>query len=666
MYMSKKISTKSIKNAFKRLSLSVWLFPTILLVILAVLTAGKISGTSVGMYHNFLYGDASKDTSLLFGEPRAIRSDEWLFMSQLTAAQASSGFPKFNENIGSTGRDMSIIIDVPYKEWSVIFKPQNLIFFILPLEYAFAFKWWLLLVLLITSLYFLLLRIFDNKRLLAAIFSIAGTCSPFIFWWYQTATVASVFYGMFIILLAFRIIDGEPLPKIRSKKITIFLYGTALLYLLTCFALIQYPPFQIPVALVIVAVVTGKLLNSFFAHKKKLKPIIKPVVIMALGALGAGLLVGLFLYTRIEAVKDVAGTVYPGSRSISSGGLKKYYLFDGFLMPQLQSSARGASFFNNQSEVSNFILLLPFLLLPGLVVSYKEFRKKKLDWIFIALQALGILFVIRMFTPLGDTFFSLILLNKVPNERLVISLGLVSLLHTFYLVQKIKPTTFKNYGRLLVLVAYSLGCFGVMMLVGLRVKKVYPEFISNSYRIILFAAVVALIVYLLISGKKLFGGILLLVFSVASVIYIHPLYRGLGFITNNHVSETIKNQSDPDDVWAVSGDIVYENLAIIKNRDSLSGVQFYPNVEFWRNLGGPKNDDIYNRYAHVLFESPSTLSEPLRLLQPDLYLVQLNCSDFIRKELDFVVSNKTLTIPCVELLQTVTFPQKTFYLYRLR
>jgi hypothetical protein len=616
------------------------------------------------MYHNFLYGNTSKDPNLLFGEPRGIRSDEWLFMSQLTAAQASSGFPRFNENIGSTGRDMSIIIDVPYKEWSALFKPQNLVFFILPLEYAFAFKWWLLLLLLITSLYFLLLRIFNNKRMLATIFSIAGACSPFIFWWYQTATVASVFYGIFIILLAFRIIETQPLPKIRSKKITSLLYGSLLLYLLVCFALIQYPPFQIPVALVVAAVVCGKLLNAYVDHKKKIKPLVKPVAIMAIAALGAGIVVGLFLYTRIDAIKDVAGTVYPGSRSIASGGLKKYYLFDGFLMPQLQSSARGASFFNNQSEVSNFILLLPFLILPGLVITYKEFRKKKLDWVFVALQVLGILFVIRMFTPIGDIFFSLLLLNKVPNERLVIGLGLVSLLHTFYFVEKVKPVALKNYTRQLLVAAYSLGCFGLMMIVGLRVKKVYPDFISNSYKIMLLAAVVAVILYLLISGKKLLGGILLLMFSVASVIYIHPLYKGLGFITTNPVSETIKNRSGPDDVWAVSGDVIYENTAVIKDRDSLSGVQFYPDVEFWRSLGGSKNDNIYNRYAHVLFESPSTLPEPIRLLQPDLYLVQLNCSDFIRKELDYVVSDKTLTIPCTEFLQTVTFPQKTFYLYK--
>ncbi len=654
------------KARFIQLINSVWLFPVCLLLAVLMLTGFKISGTSVGVYNGFLYGESKPDPDLLFGEPRGIRSDEWLFMTQLTAAQSESGFPRFNENIGSTGRDMSVIIDVPYREWSVLFKPQNLIFFILPLEHAFAFKWWLLITLLATSLYFLLLRLFKHNRLLSAILATAATFSPFIIWWYQTATVAPVFYGIFLIILTYRIIDSQTIPYIKSRALTSLIYVALLVYLLTAFALIQYPPFQIPIALVVAVIVLGKFLNSFIEHKHSIKSIMPSIAIFAAGGAIAGILVGVFLFTRLDAIKDVAGTVYPGSRIIQSGGLKKYYLFDGFLMPQLQDSTKGASFFNNQSEASNFILLLPFLLIPGFYMTYKDVRNKTTDWVFIGLQFIGVLFMSRMFIPGGNKLYSLLFLDKVPNERLLIGLGFTGLIHTFFIIKKVTPIGPRYNRKHFSVIIYTLLCFGIMALTGWRAKTAYPNFIANEIKIVLLAGAVAVIIYCILTGRKLIGALTLLAFSLSSVILIHPLYKGLGFVSNNPISNTIARKSEPDEVWAVSSDMVFENVAVLRDRDSLSGVQFYPDVTLWRQLGGDKNDLIYNRYAHVLFEAQPTLPESIRLLQPDLFIVQLNCGGFIRENVDFVISSRVLDLGCAHKIETLHFPLKDFHFYKLQ
>src|SRR3989338_3714433 len=162
----------------KRLYKSVWLFPAILTVVLLGLTAFRISGSSIGIYHEIFYGKQANDPNLLYGDPQPIRSDEWLVNTQLILAQDANDYQNINENIG-TSRDMSFNIDVPAKDWSAPFKPQNLVFFVLPFEYAFAFKWWVILYLLILAAYFFTLRLFPGKRLLAALAALGFGFSPF-------------------------------------------------------------------------------------------------------------------------------------------------------------------------------------------------------------------------------------------------------------------------------------------------------------------------------------------------------------------------------------------------------------------------------------------------------------------------------------------------------
>src|ERR1700739_4063629 len=94
---------------------SIWLFPLLLTLALGFLTVFKINGSSIGIYHEFFYG-GSKDSNLILGTPRSIRSDEWVVNTQMTIAQKNAGYPRINKNIGN-GQDMSVILDVPYKEW---------------------------------------------------------------------------------------------------------------------------------------------------------------------------------------------------------------------------------------------------------------------------------------------------------------------------------------------------------------------------------------------------------------------------------------------------------------------------------------------------------------------------------------------------------------------
>ena len=169
-----------------------WLFPGLVISLLIGLSVMQLSGSSVGVYDSF-FGRSTPD--LVNGQPRTVRSDEWMVTTPLTAAQQAEQFPTTNQDIGE-GQDMSLVVDVPYADWSSLFKPQNWAFFWLPLDMAFAFKWWSLAALLLLAVYSFVLFFAPQRYLLAALISLAFLFSPFIQWWYQSITVLPIAYGL--------------------------------------------------------------------------------------------------------------------------------------------------------------------------------------------------------------------------------------------------------------------------------------------------------------------------------------------------------------------------------------------------------------------------------------------------------------------------------------
>lgn len=653
---------KKIFNTKKR---SFFVFPIIVLIFLVCMSALRISGTSIGAYHKLFYGDTTKDSNLIWANPQTIRSDEWLFSTQMTIAQSSSNYPRFNKNIGD-GRDMSVVLDVPYKEWSVIFKPQNLAFFVMPFNNAFAFKWWFMLCLLIISSYFFALYIFKDKKFRAILFSLAVSLSPFVFWWYQSATILSLAYGFIISLLVFKILDYENTKAIKNhnNKQKLLLW-VALTYITTCFSLLFYPPFQIPVALIVLALIFGKL-TEIHLNKKNPKRLIKSILLLVSSLIVSLSVLAIFIISRIDAIKAVSNTYYPGQRIVKSGNGGILHLFDGFLAPQLESPITGVQYFTNQSEASNFLPLLVFLLVPGFIILIYNFKKiKKIDWILLSLQICSLIFLANMFMPNIDLPSGILLLNRVPHERLMIGLGFLGFLQLLYLLRNletIKSVVTKN--KLLIL-SYSFSCFLILLWVGYYSAEHYPKFISNDLKIIGLAGFMSTSIYLLLRSHVNLALGLMVMFSFFSIVRIHPLYRDTNIDQNNKLATRIQSLSGPEDTWITTGNILLENIPLMNNRDSLSAIQFYPDTKFWAKLDGQKSENIYNRYAHVLFQEESKQSEKIKLIQSDVFSVQLNCSNFITNNIKYILSTYLLDLSCYQLKDTVSYPANTFYIYEL-
>ncbi len=633
---------------WKQLLHSRWLFPLLLLIPLVALSALQLSGTSIGIYRH-LAGIADPD--LVAGELRPVRSDEWLVNTQMVIAQTEAGFPLINPNIAD-GQDMSLILDVPYKEWSIAFRPQNWPFFVLPLETAFALKWWLLLGGLLASAYAMVLHLLPGKRLMAALGAMTLGFNAFIFWWYQTITIAPLIWGIAAFLAARHLL----LSQTRARRLG---WAVALAYTATCFALVQYPPFQIPVLIVVAGLFIALLIEGSQLGKRRAAT---GMGLTIAACVVAGAIVGTFLMTRQDAVKTITSTVYPGQRTIQSGGVNPARFLAGFLAPELQNSDRAKHFPQNQSESSNFLPLMPFLAIPALAVMALTYRRQRqIDWPLMAVTLVTLLFMLRMFVPWPDAPYRLLLLDKVPNERIILSLGLLMLLQIVLLLRHVSspgrslPWMWAAFSS-----ALALAAFGV---VGWYLHRAYPEFLPDKAIIASLGAATAAALFLLLRQKTVALGLgTMVVLGVIASHGIQPLYRGLGPVTRSPLNQEIDRRGG---TWVVADSWIYENIAVATGQDSLSGTQVYPQLNLWRQMDTSGNQsDVYNRYAHVTFTVAG--SDSIELPGADHTNIRINpCGSFAQSRIDYILSTNELAGGCLTPEKRVQYGNQTFHIYAI-
>jgi len=663
-----KLSNTTLRNHISIFLKGIWLFPTILTLGLIVLSLLQLSGSSMGQYHIIFYGSQS-DPDLVANHPETIRSDEWVVNTQKAIAQKNNNFNSINNNIGD-GEDATLLADTPTNDWSTIFKPHNIGFLALPFDIAFSLRWWMLSYLLVLSCYFFIVTMLPKKRLLASILSLGFLFSPFFQWWYAYGTLGSVYYSLFGAVVFIKLLQTK-------NKLHAWLWGLLLAYIAICFVLILYPPFQIPCALVLLAFSIGYVVNK----QKDLgwRPLQRNLIIFAGFMLISALIVGIVVYQHQSVVATIQNTAYPGHRSIPSGGYSIEHLSSSNLSPVFQSTTKSSAYsrpligVTNQSESSNFILIFQFLMLPLLYLMYKRYRKnKQVDYIAISLAAILLLFMVWMFLPGIDIIGKLTLLDKVPQSRLLIGMGLLNIMFIVLFIkhfEEYKKQPFNIYMSII----YSLIVLVLYLLIDFHVAIQFPGFIGFKSAALL-AIPIPIIIFLMLRRHFIAAAIAFTLFSFLSVYHINPLYRGTSVLTETPISLAIREIGQSSNKKWISEDIVLENFAAMNGQPSITGTYLYPQLSIWRGLNVQDKEDIYNRYAHVNFtfdRSPDQTIKPVVTLPgADQFNVRIEpCDEFLAKNnVGFLITSVEFApnvALCADLIQKVIYPTVTFNIYRL-
>ena len=569
-----------------------------------------IHGSSLPIWHQVLHGPSDRDPSVLWGQARGIRSDEWLVATPAILSQIKQNPPLPVENSALGFAQTPLVFGLPVRHLSVLFQPQYWGFFVLPLEQGFAWFWNFRSLSLFLGVFFLGLVLSANTFWLSLGASVLLYYSAFTQWWFSSPAVDLLAAQAWAVLAFFYLLySRRPLHWIVAAITGAVAAGN--------FALHLYPPFQVPLLLLALCVVAGKLLDqpprlSWSSYDRA------RYLAAALAAAGLLLVLMVFYLDGQETIQRVQETAYPGKRFTLGGGFSVSQYFSGYFDSLMDDRAYPKSRVNI-CEASSFALTWPILLVMMIRAWRLGYRPSWLEaalWLYVGFVSV---FMTLGFPPLVAKV-SLFLMT--PPARAQIGLGFAGLLLLLQFLSRPSqpPPLGASWSRLTALMVFL-----ALLLLGSRISQQYDQLFTWQ-QIGLVSLVLACAAFLLLRGRICASLALFLSLHIPHTA-INPLVHGLGELADNQIFHAVAavREHDRQGRWVIYSDNVLPGLFKASGANTLNGVRYVPDLNLFRAFD-PSGDRsaIYNRYANILFYvAPDGSPAALTLLAPDTFAVSL-------------------------------------------
>ncbi len=613
----------------------------------------RISGSSMGLlYSQFFSGS---DPRLLAGKEWPIRSDEWLVSTPLTISQVQQGLPRISHVLPG-GFDASIIWDLPTRDWSVLMRPHLWGFFFLPLDYAYAFRWWLPLFVAAGAV-FVLLCLLWRRTFASWVVAGAFVVSPFFQWWFGAgsywppAAAVAACVAIIVLLRA---------PRAWMRWVAAGIAG----YLVAVAAVALYPPYLIPCVYPAIAFCIGWFLTRS-SSDLPIRARWRRLIPLAIAAVVAVVVVGAFLVTHLDTVRTVTSTVYPGQR-LRSTGRATYFpwtpMYAGVFASALHGNVTG--FAGNASEGSSFIFFGFYLVATaGWLVWSRWRRLREMDWAIVGVLASLALLLAYTYVPGWDALAHLLLLDRVEMPRIVIGYGVVSIILLALVVGRLR----EHPGRIpwWTTVVTVLLVLGNHLAVWARVRTAAPAVLVNALAWPLMIVLLVVAMALFSRGRATVPAALVGVVALVVAGWVNPLYQGVLDLRKTDVGRAIEriDAQEPGGWVSVGGPAA---MAVLRETavEAYSGVQGWPTAAMWQALDPTRSAvDTWDRYAHVNWTAD--LSAPqFTLVRLDVVQVRLDsCSQFAQTNLKHVLAEAPVNQRCVKVAAQMTEGTTTYYIY---
>lgn len=600
---------------------------------IAIVTAAvvlNISGSSLGMWNFWLGHDMYQD--VVYGTPRAIRSDEYIVNTPLAFAQDYSNYSYFNSNIGSVPSDMFIIKDAPVWTPAEIFRPFHWGYLVLGSSRGLAFYWSARLVVLFLATYELMLLLTrrgeNGNKGLAVVGASLFSFAPLIQWWFAVNGLVEMIIALSIAIVCFDRYCKNHDSRHRTG------YALAIAGCAGMYALTLYPAWQISLAYVLLALAIHVVASNWGTIRMR-----KNDVIVAIGVTVLFLvLMCSVVVMSFDTVSAMLHTVYPGARYETGGGVPLAELLSGI----------GTVFFpfkeyiggSNVCEASAFVTLFPLGLVLYVV---NAVRRKKIDPTSTLLTILIVMFSVYAVVGLPSLLCKITLLFQVPAERICVALEVLNVL---LLVREASRFTEKKRWITIAGIALLSVCSSVC------VHYVYPDW--AGLRTVAASAVVFCWVALACCAgvrivRKISAALAVLILMTSGM-SVNPVQYSIKPITEQPLVEQIQViDSRQHGTWVVDGDDSSRiaQLLVANGFTTLNAVSVTPRMELWKKLDPDSEyEQVYNRYAFttVLVQRTDAKERPIfKSDAPDAFTLSPTADDLAILDVHYILSSRDLT-----------------------
>lgn len=562
----------------------------------------KIHFSSIGMWNSYLHRKTQIE-GLVYGTPQAIRSDEWMLGVPWLLSQAKANPPWTPENPAVGPGTSALLVGLPTSHWSALLRPAHWGFYLFDIERGFSWLWMWRSVVPCVALLVLVLELTGGSYLLAITATAWIFFSGFVQWW--LASVAEMLAYWTLACLSLRYIF------VSTGTRNVLAAATGLLLSAGGFGLSLYPPFQVPLAYLGVALTPFLLRGAGSQTNPKVWR--RLLILCGPVCLGFGAL-WIFMKENAAAIAIMGNTVYPGHR-VSLGGDLSLWRFISGLFESTYTYTLFPPIAGNICEASSFLFLWPITLL---LVPF--FTKRGEIVRFVPLIVYLVLFVLWGVFGISESVALVTGLSFVPTTRAFLGWGVGgALLSVLVMCQ---PTR----------ISRRLGsCYVAGIIIGLiwcatEFSTRFPTAIplEQFYRAV--AAITVAVIALVFRRSWLLAGACI-VLCVVPHSQVNPMMRGLDTIVKDPLVRAVA-RFDPqrEGRWAVFGSAVLAQLVKVSGRSVINGSQYMPDIPALRKLDPEQNHlGVYNRYALVAFTVAPEGTPPLfNLLAPDTWELQVD------------------------------------------
>lgn len=559
--------------------------------LLIILTLAKIHPVSIAIWNQLLPDGSDQKRGLISGKPRAIRMDDYAVGTPWLLSQANKGYPVENEVIGGL---KSPVLMLPSKNFTEIFKPYDWGFFALDVERGYAWQYMYRDLLALIGVTLMLLIITKNNFWLSLfggvwLFLSSGTQSwvslPVLLIGYMSSMFVATIYVLY-----------------STNWKTILGSSIIAAWLLVGYILLLYPPYQVPLGYLLLALLIGFIANNF-----KTKILFDQWAVKLGSAILLLAIVGVsfyFFYKDLKPTLDaVLNTVYPGKRSESGGTGFIANWFSEYFSWQYSDINHPKKWLNH-CELSHYITFAP-IIIPCALVSFA--LQKRIDWSILLLIIFVVIGYIWIEVGFPVWLAKATLWDMSPTRRTQIPFGIGNVLLTIAYLSYLTTLPKQKY-TLYTIIGITAVLAYVIYAANVNVSDADGFFRMSQLigPIIFFTAVASLLLFTWSPPFRngIFGAAICL-FLIPNL-KLNPVSKGLSPILDHPLYRTVQelHRQEPNGRWVVFGSQYLSYLVTATGVDLISGVKYVPARNIMNVLDpGMKRDSAYNRYAHTIYSS---------------------------------------------------------------